>query len=78
MHSSVGREVARLGGMESMVLYLDTLLVLERRWAYLWLGWGRLWSCVCPALSAPAPQSSKDRAYVVQPFSEVRTAWVWA
>lgn len=26
----------------------------------------------------PAPQSAMDRAYVAQPFSEVRTVWIWA
>lgn len=33
VHSSVGREVARMDGMDSVVLYLDTLLILKQRWA---------------------------------------------
>lgn len=33
MHSSRGREVAGLDGLDSVVLYPDTLLVFKRRWA---------------------------------------------
>lgn len=42
MHSSVGREVAGGDGTDSVLLYFDTLLILEQRWALLWLGWGKL------------------------------------